>query len=85
MRKDVLADGSDEELVVPRRYSPRHYSPRHYSKDMVRGLVCALDTVWARRVWARRVRARRVWVKPGGHGFHAFAFSRQEKARALAG
>jgi hypothetical protein len=65
LREDVLADGLEEQLVVPGRYRD----------DMVRGLVSALDTVWAGRVL----------VKTGGHGFHAFAISGQDKAKAVAG
>jgi hypothetical protein len=59
-REDVLADGLEEELVVPGRYGD----------DMVQGLVSALDIVW---------------VKTGRHGFHAFAFSGQQEAEAVAG
>jgi len=59
-REDVLADGLEEELVVPGRYGD----------DMVQGLVSALDIVW---------------VKTGRHGLHAFAFSGQQEAEAVAG
>ena len=41
-----------------------------YGDDMVQGLVSALDIIR---------------VKTGGHGLHAFAFSGQEEAEAVAG
>jgi hypothetical protein len=59
-REDALADGLEEELVVPGRYGD----------DMVQRLMSALDIIR---------------VKTGGHGLHAFAFSGQQKAEAVAG
>jgi hypothetical protein len=51
LREDVLADGLEEELVVPGRYGD----------DMVQGLVSALDFMWIKtdpgrdgRPWAPR-------------------------------
>jgi hypothetical protein len=55
-----MADGLEEELVIPGRYGD----------DVVQGLVSALDIVG---------------VKTGGHGLHAFAFSGQKEAEAVAG
>jgi hypothetical protein len=59
-REDALADGLEEELVVPGRYGD----------NMVQGLVSALEIIR---------------VETGGHGLHAFAFSGQQEAEAVAG
>jgi hypothetical protein len=65
-----MAAGHFREDVLADGLAEELVVPGRYGDDMVQGLVSALDIIR---------------VKTGGHGLHAFAFSGQEEAEAVAG
>jgi len=66
-----VADGLEEKLVIPGRYG----------NYVMQGLLSAPDIV---RIETGSYRDG-VGVETSGHGFHAFALSGQEEAKAVAG